>query len=48
MKNSGHYFEAQERKMKRRFFGLDNLSDRERSHMADFFFDFVCPIATLF
>ena len=33
MKNSGHYFETQERKMKRRFFGLDNLSDRERSQM---------------
>ena len=33
MKNSGHYFETQARKMKRRFFGLDNLSDRERSQI---------------
>ena len=33
MKNSGHYFETQARKMKRRFFGLDNLSDREGSQI---------------
>ena len=32
MKNWGHYFEMQAIKMKRRFFGLDNLSDTERSH----------------
>ena len=40
MKNWGHYFETQARKMKRRFFGLDNLSDRERSqltHLSEFF-----------
>ena len=33
MKNSGHYFETQARKMKRWFFGLDNLSDKERSQL---------------
>ena len=37
MKNWGHYFEMQARKMKRRFFGLDNLSDTERSQFINFF-----------